>query len=217
MNLERANTPWWFRIAAPTALWHMHRNRKELYLTFDDGPTPGVTEFVLDQLKDYAAKATFFCLGNQVLRHPELFQRILSEGHSVGNHSRSHLNGWKTPTVKYLADVNQGATIIRDHSGFETRLFRPPFGRMRLGAMMRLSCYYQIVMWDSMSMDYRTDLDLAAVKQNVIGSGKPGSIILCHDSELAAPHLHGLLPYILDYYSQQGFSFARLNDGRSNG
>lgn len=214
IDFERAKTPWWFRLAIPAAIWNMPRSQKQLYLTFDDGPTPGVTDLVLDILESYSAKATFFCLGRQVEKYPKLFDRILSEGHSIGNHSFSHPNGWQTSTAAYLDDVNHGASVLRDHCSFEPRLFRPPYGRLSPSAMMKLMFKFQIVMWDSMSMDYRSDLELATVINNVHSSAKPGSIVLCHDSELAGPFLPGLLQSILDHFSEQQFSFSRLNDGR---
>lgn len=214
LKLENAKTPWWIRCAVPLATWHMPRGSNKLYFTFDDGPTPGVTERVLDLLRGYAARATFFCQGEQVRRHPDLFQRILSEGHAIGNHGLSHVNGWQTPTKNYLADVASANAILQHECGFEPRLFRPPFGRLRWSTMLPLSRQYRIVMWDAMSMDYRTDLDSDRVVQNVLDATQAGSIVLWHDSELAAKHLWAVLPDVLKHFSQAGFTFEGLEDGR---
>jgi peptidoglycan/xylan/chitin deacetylase (PgdA/CDA1 family) len=189
---------------------------RRLYLTFDDGPAPGVTEPVLDVLASFGAQATFFCLGQQAARYPKLVQRILAAGHSLGNHGHRHLNGWQTSTVRYVADICESAQILHAQSGFRSRLFRPPFGRLRWDAMWQLSRSYTIVMWDSLSMDYRGDISSAQVTQNVISSATCGSIVLWHDSELAACRMLECLPQVLQHFSAEGFSFDRLADGRTS-
>jgi peptidoglycan-N-acetylglucosamine deacetylase len=215
INLEQAKTPWWIRLGIPLAVWQMPPEERTLYLTFDDGPTPGVTDRVLDVLSEHGAQATFFCLGEQATRYPELVQRILAAGHSIGNHGNRHLNGWQTSTLHYLADVFESAQILHAQAGFRTELFRPPFGRLRWDAMLQLSGSYRIVMWDSLSMDYRGDISSAQVTQNVVSSAGCGSIVLWHDSELAAPRMLECLPRVLRHFSAEGFKFARIADGRT--
>ncbi len=214
LNLEHARTPWWIRLGVPLAVWQQRSGAQTLYLTFDDGPTPRATEFVLECLHSYQARATFFCLGRQVARYPELFARVLAAGHSIGNHGHDHLNGWQASTSDYMRDVATAADVMQSHSGFRTGLFRPAFGRIRWSAMWRLRADYQIVMWDSMSMDYRPDLASAAVASNVERSARDGSIVLWHDSELAEGHLRASLPRVLQYFSKAGFKFAGIPDGR---
>lgn len=204
------------RFGIPLAVWQMSRKERTLYLTFDDGPTPGVTDHVLEVLNDYEAQATFFCIGQQVARYPALFQKVLAAGHAIGNHGNRHLNGWQTSTLQYLADVSEAAQILHAQSGFRTRLFRPPFGRLRWDAMLRLARSNTIVMWDSMSMDYRDDQSLAQVTQNVVSSAGCGSIVLWHDSELAAPRMLESLRRVLEYFAAAGFKFARIADGRTS-
>ncbi len=216
LNLEHAKTPWWVRLGVPLAVWSMSREIKTLYLTFDDGPTPGVTERVLDLLDAYSAKATFFCLGRQAVRYPHLLRKILAAGHSIGNHGHRHLNGWQTSPDRYTADVSEAAQVLHAECGFRSRLFRPPFGRLRWDVMLRLSQDYKIVMWDSLSMDYRPELHAEQVTQNVVSSADAGSIILWHDSELAAAHLWTSLPKVLQHFSAAGFNFSGIADGRPN-
>lgn len=216
LNLEQARTPWWIRLGVPLAVWRHPAASRTLYLTFDDGPTPGVTEFVLDCLQAHQAQATFFCLGRQVVRCPALFARVLAAGHSIGNHGHDHLNGWQTTTQDYLRDVAKAADVLQSLSGFRTHLFRPAFGRIRWLAMWKLRAQYQIVMWDSMSMDYRPDLSSDTVAENVETSAIDGSIVLWHDSELAAAHLRVALPRVLQHFSAAGFTFAGMPDGRTH-
>jgi len=178
ISLEHPKTPWWMRFGIPLAIWQMLAEELTWYLTFDDGPTPGVTDTVLEVLNDYDAQATFFCLGQQVARYPALFQQVLAAGHSIGNHGNRHLNGWQTSTPRYLADVSEAAQILHAQSGFRRRKFRPPFGRLRWDAMLRLSRSNTIVMWDSMSMDYSGDQSLDQVTPNVVASAGCGSIVL---------------------------------------
>ncbi len=214
INFEHAKTPWWIRLGIPLAVWRMPRVSRTLYLTFDDGPTPGVTDRVLRLLSEYGAEATFFCQGQQAERYPQLLERILAAGHSIGNHGSRHLNGWQTSRRSYLADIAEAAEILHSRCGFRTRLFRPPYGRLRWDVMFQLYPDYRIVMWDSLSMDYRPELASELVTRNVVSSAGPGSIILWHDSKLAAPHLWEALPQVLQHFSEAGFKFAKLVDGR---
>lgn len=197
-------TPWWLKKLYPSCVWRMRTKAKELYLTFDDGPHPRATPFVLDVLKQYQAKASFFCIGKNVMAHPDIYQRILSEGHAVGNHTQHHLNGWKTDTATYLSDVNEAARYIG------SRLFRPPYGRIRLQQLRRMK-EYNIVMWDVLSGDFDIELSKEKCAHHVLWNAGPGSVVVFHDSEKAFPRLEYALPATLAYFSQQGYVFRSLS------
>ena len=143
-----SHPPKLIRSIYPSLIWKIDTDEKELFLTFDDGPTPGVTDLVLDKLKENNAKATFFCLGKNIEAHPELFSRILNEGHSVGNHTYSHMNGWKNTSIDFLRDVSHFDNI------YKTDLFRPPYGRLKNSQIKTLTKSYKIIMWSILSMDY---------------------------------------------------------------
>jgi peptidoglycan/xylan/chitin deacetylase (PgdA/CDA1 family) len=187
----------------PSYTWKVDTEDKQLFLTFDDGPHPEITPWVLAQLKEFGAKATFFCVGDNVRKHPEVYQQILKENHAVGNHTFHHLNGWKTETSDYLKDVSLAENYI------QSNLFRPPYGRIKRSQAKQLVAKYRIIMWDRLSMDYlaqlNTEESLAQMKKV-----KKGSIVVFHDSEKAFQNLKVLLPQLLSYYQQQGFSFQTL-------
>ncbi len=187
----------------PSYTWKVDTEDKQLFLTFDDGPHPEITPWVLAQLKEFGAKATFFCVGDNVRKYPEVYQQILKENHAVGNHTFHHLNGWKTETSDYLKDVSLAENYI------QSNLFRPPYGRIKRSQAKQLVAKYRIIMWDRLSMDYlaqlNTEESLAQMKKV-----KKGSIVVFHDSEKAFQNLKVLLPQLLSYYQQQGFSFQTL-------
>jgi peptidoglycan/xylan/chitin deacetylase (PgdA/CDA1 family) len=175
-------------------------SRDEVFLTFDDGPVPGVTDKVLDILQAYHCKATFFCIGDNVRKHPELFQRILDEGHEVGNHTFHHVNGWKTRDIDYLQDITACATLVKSN------LFRPPYGRIGYKQINLLKKQYRIVMWDVLSGDFDEELTTEDCYQNVIRNARPGSIIVFHDSIKAAPRMiPALEKYIYSVKNQVKF------------
>lgn len=192
-------TPWWFRKFYPTLTWKLPGDNNEIYLTFDDGPHPTVTPFVLDLLQQYDAKATFFCIGKNVRKHPELYRRILDEGHRVGNHTMSHVNGWKTGDAVYLNDVIVARQFI------DSNLFRPPYGRISRFQIEQLLPIFNIVMWDVISGDFDLQIDGKKCLQNVVVNSKPGSIIVFHDSEKAFPRLEYALPKALEHFRQKGW------------
>ncbi|MBL7730096.1 MAG: polysaccharide deacetylase family protein [Chitinophagaceae bacterium] len=196
-------TPWWLKRLFPKRIWSIDTKEKTVYLTFDDGPHPTVTPFVLDLLKQYEAKATFFCIGKNVEAHPAIYQRLLSEGHSVGNHTHNHLNGWNTDTDIYINNVAQAASVIR------SSLFRPPYGRMRAAQAKALKDY-KLVMWDVLSGDFDTDINGEQCQANVLKNVSKGSIIVFHDSEKAFPRLQLALPGVLAALHQQGYQFRSL-------
>jgi peptidoglycan-N-acetylglucosamine deacetylase len=196
-------TPWWLKKIYSSCVWSIDTKAKELYLTFDDGPHPVATPFVLDVLKQHNAKASFFCIGKNVKAHPEIYHRILAEGHSVGNHTQHHLNGWKTDTETYLADTAEAARYIG------STLFRPPYGRIKKQQIRRMKDY-TIVMWDVLSGDFDIELSKEKCAHRVLWNARPGSVVVFHDSEKAFPRLEYALPATLAYFSLQGYTFRKL-------
>ncbi len=209
MDIDFIKAPRWLRWSVPWMRWKF-KPRDELYLTFDDGPTPGVTEPILELLDKYQAKATFFVIGQRVQQFPELARRIESAGHSLGNHTYSHINGWTCSPREYLRDVDRAQTSMSQILNSPISWFRPPFGRIGILAMFVLMTRYKIAMWDITAMDYRGDLDGQQVFNIVVQNAGKGSIVLLHDSELAAPRVLTALPQILDYYRGQGLAFKCL-------
>lgn len=200
-------TPWWLREFYHSYLWRMPGKDKALYLTFDDGPHPAVTSFVLEKLREVGAFATFFCIGKNVLDHPGLYERIVEEGHTVGNHSYSHYNGWKTDNEKYVNDVAKAGEFIN------SKLFRPPYGRIKSIQAKQLQSApynYKMIMWDVLSADFDPSVNADQCTANVILRAEPGSIIVYHDSEKAYPKLKTSLPEILEHFSREGFKFKSL-------
>ena len=195
-------TPWWLRRCFPGCIWEIAEQRPVVYLTFDDGPDPVVTPFVLDQLAHYGMYATFFCIGKNVEAHPEVYARILSAGHRTGNHTHHHLNGWKTDDDTYLADIFRAARLI------DSDLFRPPYGRIGSGQLRRLrhlSPVMRPVMWSVLSGDFDPGISPARCIRNVLDHARPGSVITFHDSEKAFPVLREALPVILEDFRRKGW------------
>jgi len=202
-------TPWWLKKLYPHRLWSVATKEKIIYLTFDDGPHPVATTFVLDELKKYNAKATFFCIGKNVVDHPSIYKRIIDEGHTTGNHTQTHPNGWKTKTPLYLADVAEASTHI------QSNLFRPPFGRIKSSqvkgiaeAMKNKSA--KIIMWDVLSGDFDESLSKEKCLKNVISNSDEGSIIVFHDSEKAFSTVEYVLPATLQFFTEKGYIFRSL-------
>jgi len=197
-------SPFWLQWIYPSLIWHKSRDEKSIYLTFDDGPIPVVTPFVLNTLKSFNAKATFFCIGDNVTKHPEIFKQILADGHSVGNHTHNHLRGWDTINEVYLDNVAQCAELVKSN------LFRPPYGRAKRSQYSMLSKQYSLIMWDVLSGDFDSDISPEKCLQNVVSHTKNGSIIVFHDSLKAFPRLEYALPKALEHFSSRGFSFLPL-------
>ena len=182
---------------------------KVLYLSFDDGPHPVATNFVLDELKRYHGKASFFCIGKNVLAHPGTYHRILEEGHRTGNHTQHHLNGWKTSDTEYLNDIAIASQSI------SSNLFRPPYGRLKNSQAKKVKTAMNdntasIVMWDVLSGDFDPTITNEKCLGNVTGNAEPGSIIVFHDSEKAFSRLQYVLPRVLQYFSEKGYLFEKL-------
>ena len=197
------NIPWWLKMAYPKRVWNFSRNERKIYLSFDDGPHPVATPFVLDLLAKYQARATFFCIGKNVELYPDIYARILREGHSVGNHTQNHLNGWKTPDVTYLENIS----LARNH--IKSSLFRPPYGRLRTAQARKLADY-RIIMWDVLSGDFDKSLTVEDCTRNVIRHTNNGSIVVFHDSEKAWPIMNNVLPVVLEHFKKEGFEFAAI-------
>ncbi len=198
-------TPWLLKKIFPSYVWSMDGTGNTIYLSFDDGPHPVATPFVLDVLKKYRAKATFFCIGKNVQAYPHLYERIIREGHFVGNHTQDHLNGWKTKDDLYLQNVSEAGTYI--HSD----LFRPPYGRIRSSQAKKIQGM-KIIMWDVLSGDFDTKLSGDQCFRNVIKYTRPGSIIVFHDSEKALPRLQFFLPEMMKYFTGKGYRFAGIKN-----
>ena len=188
--------------------WSFFTNKKEIYLTFDDGPIPQVTEFVLDQLHNFNAKATFFCIGDNIRKYPAVFSRIVNEGHSVGNHTFNHLNGWKSSNTAYIENTSKCESLLPDQ---KTKLFRPPYGKIkRKQAKQLLASDYKIIMWDVLSADFDSSITKEKCLQNVLENAQNGSIIVFHDSIKASDKLYYALPKVLKEFSQRGYDFKAI-------
>ncbi|CAM1372017.1 putative peptidoglycan N-acetylglucosamine deacetylase, CE4 family [Tenacibaculum litoreum] len=189
--------------------WSFFSDRKEIYLTFDDGPIPEVTEFVLNQLNKFNAKATFFCIGDNVRKHPAVFSRIINEGHSVGNHTFNHLNGWKSSNTAYIENTSKCENLLPHQ---KTKLFRPPYGKIkRKQAKQLLANGYKIIMWDVLSADFDSTITKEKCLQNVLRNVENGSIIVFHDSIKASDKLYYALPKVLKEFSFQGYKFKAIS------
>jgi peptidoglycan/xylan/chitin deacetylase (PgdA/CDA1 family) len=197
-------TPWLLRTIFKQLLWRLPNQGNTIYLTFDDGPIPGVTPWVLDTLAQHQAKATFFCVGENVTKHPLIYQDVLAAGHSVGNHTYNHLNGWKTPTDDYLENVALCAKALNSN------LFRPPYGKLSPTQLMALQKNYHIVMWDVLSADFDQSIRPEQCLQNVLTHTQAGSIVVLHDSLKAEINLRYILPRLLEHFGKQGYTFAAL-------
>lgn len=190
----------------PKRLWRVD-DPGAIYLTFDDGPIPELTPWVLDQLKQYDARATFFCIGRNIDRNPEIFERLRTEGHTVANHTQDHLNGWQTSTGAYLENMQLAAGNFRD----EERYFRPPYGKISSAQARALQeDGYRIVMWDVLSYDFDRTVPEEKCLENTIDNLEPGSIVVFHDSKKAERNLRYALPRTLEYITEKGWKCRAL-------
>ena len=194
-------TPFWLRAIYPQCIWNIPSKEKVIYLSFDDGPHPEITPFVLEELKKYNAKATFFCIGNNVLKHPNIYEAILQEGHRVGNHTYDHLNGWNTDKEIYLENIKAAANLI------DSNLFRPPYGRITKKQIRVVAPSYKIIMWEVLSGDFDLKINGLTCANNVIKNARAGSIVVFHYSQKAWDRLSVALPKILAYFSSKGYRF----------
>jgi peptidoglycan/xylan/chitin deacetylase (PgdA/CDA1 family) len=203
--------PWWLKKIYSSFIWKIPTKEKVIYLTFDDGPHETATPFVLDELKKYGAKATFFCIGKNVAGLPLLYKRIFAEGHKAGNHTYDHLNGWKTDDTTYINNVVRAAELIKSN------LFRPPYGRIKKFQSKVLmhqkgSAHplFKIIMWDVLSGDFDVNLTPQQCLNNVLKHTEKGSIVVFHDSTKAWSRMSYVVPRILEHYSKEGYVFKVL-------
>jgi peptidoglycan/xylan/chitin deacetylase (PgdA/CDA1 family) len=200
-------TPWVLKKIYPTCVWNFPTREKKLYLSFDDGPHPVATPFVLEQLKRYDAKATFFCIGKNVAAFPEIFARVKEEGHAIGNHTHNHLNGWKTADEEYFKNIGEAHQLI------QSRLFRPPYGKItqfQIKSLQNSAMKMKIIMWTVLSADFDQNRSKENCLDNVTRKSKPGDIVLFHDSEKAFEKMSYALPAFLKSFTQKGYKFEAI-------
>ncbi len=205
-------TPGWLKQLYPRCLWDMPDKEKVLYLSFDDGPHPNITPFVLEQLDKYNAKATFFCIGDNVAKYPDIYQQLIDRGHAVGNHTQHHINGWKTGDTIYIDDIKEAAQHVL------SPLFRPPYGRISRSQIKELKRQlapgnkeYVIVMWNILAGDWIQELSPEKCYDRINGKIKAGDIIVFHDSDKAWDRMSYCLPLILEKYSKEGYRFEIIS------
>lgn len=184
--------------------WHFAGKENEIFLTFDDGPTPGITPWVLDVLDKFEAKATFFCIGKNVQKHPDLYKEILKRGHSVGNHTNTHIKGWRASNKKYKQNIEKAAKVINSN------LFRPPYGRIRPRQISSIKQDFKIIMWDVLTKDYDRKVSEEECFRNTLDYSESGSIVVFHDIKKAEKNIKYALPKLLQHYSEQGFIFNSI-------
>jgi peptidoglycan/xylan/chitin deacetylase (PgdA/CDA1 family) len=199
-------TPWWLKKIYRDLVWEMPPEGNKVYLSFDDGPHPEATPFVLDMLKAYGAKASFFCIGKNVGDHPGIFLRTVEEGHTVANHSFDHCNGWETDDAYYFESISKASQLI------PSMLFRPPYGRIRFRQIqhLRQTMGMTVIMWTVLSGDFDNEIDGVRCAENVISKMKPGSIIVFHDSQKALAKLRYALPLVLEELRKRGWIAEKL-------
>jgi peptidoglycan/xylan/chitin deacetylase (PgdA/CDA1 family) len=198
--------PWLF----PEAICRIPDSGDRVFLTFDDGPTPGVTEPLLDLLAARGAKATFFCLGKNAEAHPAILRRILSEGHAIGNHTYSHANAWKVSRKEWLENVQKGRIVLEQLTGQAVTLFRPPYGKLTLAGYRSVKQTAQIVLWDVVTGDFSPHLVPDQVLRNATQKARKGSVLVWHDSLKCASKMQYSLPLALDYFDQRGWKYDRF-------
>ncbi len=200
-----AKIPRFIKWIFPELLYKINNEQNRVFITFDDGPIPETTPQILDILDAFDAKATFFCLGKNVERYPDLFEMIKQKGHSIGNHTYNHNNGWKTENTEYFQDVEKANAIINSD------LFRPPYGRLKPSQIKYLKKKYKIVMWDVISGDFDPDTSKEKCYDNVVKNIEQGSIIVFHDSLKAKDKVLYVLPRVLEKLVNSGYGFGKIN------
>lgn len=203
------------RALYPNFLWRIPTKEKEIFLTFDDGPIPEITEFVLEELNKYQAKATFFCIGENIKKHPNIFQKLVSQQHTIGNHTFNHLKGWDTEDDIYVDNFKKCEREILQQiptlkSTIQNPLFRPPFGRIKRSQATEILKSHKIVMWDVLTGDYDQNLSKERVLSKTLQHTVQGSMVLFHDSIKASKNMMYALPIVLEHFSERGFSFKSV-------
>jgi len=186
------------------AVWRINKDEKVIYLTFDDGPVPEVTPAVLDILDKYGIKATFFCVGDNVTKHPDIYENILQRGHHVGNHTHNHLKGFEHASETYLNNVKQASEVI------DSKLFRPPYGRITPKQLRLLCKEYKVVLWDLITRDYNQKLSPDYIMKIVKRLSRNGSVVVFHDSIKAQKNMFAVLPKAIEFWQQEGYQFKVL-------
>ena len=212
MKLRWIKTHWVIKKLFSNYIWDIPNNENKIYLTFDDGPTPEITNWTLNQLEHYQAKATFFCIGDNLRKYPEIYQKIIKKGHAVGNHTFNHLKGWKTKTADYIENAKLFESELNKISTTNSNLFRPPYGKIKPSQSKILrNVGYKIIMWDVLSADYDQSISPEECLENVIQNCKSGSIIVFHDSIKGFKNLEYVLPRTLEFIKEKGFVCEVLN------
>ena len=188
------------------AIWNIPNKDNTIFITFDDGPTTDITNQTLDILKEHKIKATFFCLGSEVEKHPEIFQRIIDEGHAIGNHSYSHLKGWTTKNEQYLENVLKGEAIIKSN------LFRPPYGKIKRSQVNLLNPQTKIILWDVLPGDFSPSNNVEKIISNTLNTVESGSIIVLHDNAICGNKMLQALPFIIDKLKEKKYNFSAINE-----
>ena len=213
------------RALYPDFIWRIPTGKKEIFLTFDDGPIPEITEFVLEELDKYKAKATFFCIGGNIEKYPNIFQKVVNQQHTIGNHTFNHLRGWDTEDDIYIDNFKKcediiierclkldvgNTTIENRQSNIKPRKFRPPFGRIKRNQAKEILKTHEIVMWDVLTGDYDQSLSKERVLSKTLQHTQKGSIVLFHDSIKASKNMIYALPIVLKHFFEQGYTFKSM-------
>lgn len=192
-------------------IWDKFSEEKKIYLTFDDGPIPELTEFVLDTLEQFEAKATFFCVGDNIQKHPDIFEKIIRQNHTIGNHTFNHLKGWQSKDEDYLKNIEMCQAMIEQYLPYQTEnYFRPPYGKIKSTQFQGIKSSYKIVMWDVLTYDFDQKLAKEICLKKAIESTQSGSILVFHDNIKAKQNLQYVLPRFLEHFSQLEFGFENL-------
>lgn len=194
------------KITGKSIIWHLPEGKKRIFITFDDGPIPEITTEIINILNKYQIKATFFCVGENVLKHPEIYQDIIKNGHSTGNHTYNHLNGWKTSKDIYLENIKKSKLFINSN------LFRPPYGKITISQANEIKENYYTILWSVLSGDFDKNITKEQCLQNVIKNTVDGSIIVFHDSIKAKERVLYALPEFIEHFQKQGFTFEAITN-----
>lgn len=200
----KSKAPYILKLLLPQLTWEVKTKEKKIFLTFDDGPHPEITPRVMDILDEYGAKATFFCVGENIDKYPEVYRLLLKRGHKTGNHTYNHLNGWKTPRDEYYDNIEKCNRLV------DSPLFRPPYGRISLRHIPYLKMKYRIIMWSVLSLDFSNKVSPEQCLHNSVKNTKPGSIVVFHDSPKAAENMFYALTGFLEHFQKQGYIFSSL-------
>lgn len=209
MRLYFHKTPGWLKKVYPEFIWKINTKKNELFLTFDDGPVPNATPYILEVLHKYDAEATFFVVGDNVRKNPGVIREVIEAGHQVGNHTYNHLGGWNTPLDDYLDQIKKCDKIIYDQTGLYSGLFRPPYGRITLKQARRVSAVYDVIMWDILSGDFDSSLNHRNAMFHIKKFSR-GSILVFHDNEKYLNNVRKLLPEFLSFSKDQGYIFKKI-------